>query len=108
MNSKSENERQELVKIQPFSEYIGKLTQVERKDSYVTLFLSFNSHGESKLIFSVFSPEAKLLAEQLEKLVGKKVGILKTDNPLHPYLFRVIDPKSVNPLKRRLYSQLEK
>jgi hypothetical protein len=94
MNQKYEDKIkiESLKTIGSFVEYVGTLRQVEIQDHCVTIFLSYDSHGESKLIFSILSSEAKSLAEQLEKLIGRNVGILKTDDLVHPYRIRVISP----------------
>jgi len=78
----------------PFIEHVGILEEIKIKDQLIIVSLSFSSHRKSKLIFPIFSPEAKLLAEQLEDLRGKRIGILITDNFLQPFRVRIINAKS--------------
>lgn len=77
-----------------FTEYIGTLQQVEHRNSYITVFLSFAPHGESKHIFTFFHPEAETIVQKLQKLAGKKVGFLETSDPLDPIRVRVIDRRN--------------
>lgn len=94
MNPNSKNEiKIENFKTEQFVEYLGTLRQIEVKGAYITIFLSFNPHSESKLIFSVYSQEAKSAAEKLKELVGKNVGVLITGDPMRPFRFRIINSK---------------
>jgi len=85
---------QKIKQFNPFIEYVGTLRQVECRDVYVTVFLSSSPHEESKQIFTFSDPEAKTIVQKLQKLIGKKVGILETDDPSHPIRIRVIGKRN--------------
>lgn len=91
MNLESKKVIEDFKRTKPFVEYVGTLKQFEVKGQCITIFLAFTSQGESKIILTISSPEAKSLTRQLGKLLGKRIGILKTDDPLHPFRFRVIE-----------------
>jgi hypothetical protein len=91
MNLESKKVIEYFERTQPFVEHVGTLKQFEITGQCITIFLAFTSQRESKIILTISSPEAKSLTRQLRKLLGKRIGILKTGDPLHPFRFRVID-----------------
>ena len=59
----------------------GLLKDVEKKDD--KLILTFETYS------NLFLPYSKNLEEQLQKVVGRKVGVLRTDFVENPYRVRV-------------------
>ena len=78
-----------------FEEYVGIFERLEVENSHLVVFLSCASGNCLKLIFTADSPEANLLRNRLnERLVGRKLGILKTDDPQWPILVRTIKSRN--------------
>ena len=75
----------------PLVEYVGIFERLEVENSHLVVLLSCTSGNCLKLIFAADSPEANLLKKRLnERLVGRKLGILRMDDPQWPILVRTI------------------
>lgn len=80
----------ELLHLVPWSEVTGTYhgSQVDGHHIYVRI-------GKRAVAFAVESREASLVRRRLsENMVGRKIGILKTNLPDKPLLFRVVSQQS--------------
>ena len=74
------------IHLSPWTELYGKLYGIFHDNHLIHVRI-----GYWMLSFPNGSGEAELLRHKLPKLVGRKVGILKTDLPSNPLLVRVIE-----------------
>jgi hypothetical protein len=72
-----------ILRIMPWDEYCGVLRNI-MEDEPVT-FLDF---GWAQV--QIASTEVASIGEQLEKMIGKRISLLKTDNPEEPLLLRIV------------------
>lgn len=75
------------AQLRPWQEVVGALTGIETGDTEITVILTCTI---SKQI-AISLPKDQLETSQLQQLIGKKIGILKTDNPKKPYMIRLME-----------------
>lgn len=82
----------------PWCEVIGTFGGCITKDNF--LYIKING---SLFVFPRESDEALYVREKLdENLVGKKVGILRTDEPARPLLIRALKMRLGRDVHRRI------
>jgi len=75
---------EQKVYLKPWDEVIGTLTGIENDDSEITALLTCNYQKHIAITIPKNQPETK----KLQKLIGQKIAILKTDNPDKPIIIR--------------------
>ena len=71
------------ISLEPWEEAVGIFRGVQCREFEVSLLL-----GDYRIVFPAQSPEASILKTLGKKLVSKGVGVLRTDDPQKPLLFR--------------------
>jgi len=82
---KGSSRKMKKIHLSPWTELCGKLLGISTNDYLVNVKI-----GDRVISFQHGSHEAKLVKQNLVKLVGKKVGVLKTDLPEKPLVIRVL------------------
>jgi|WetSurSiteA1Bulk_404760.scaffolds.fasta_scaffold316684_1 hypothetical protein len=72
-----------ILRASPWDEYCGVLQNVIKDEPFT--FLDF---GWFRV--QIRSTEIASIREQLEKMIGKRISLLKTDNPEKPLLLRIV------------------
>jgi hypothetical protein len=75
------------VKLQPWEEIIGRLKTIETDSQTITAIISCTQNLEIALPYPKDTPEATTI-QNLNKHLGQKIAILKTDNPKQPLTIR--------------------
>jgi hypothetical protein len=95
------------VKLQPWEEIVGTLKTIENDNQTITAIISCTQNLEIALPYPKDTPEANTI-QNLNKHLGKKIAILKTDNPKQPLTIRTFTAtpdakmsRSWHPLLRR-------
>jgi hypothetical protein len=70
--------------LKPWEEAIGKLDKVENSETQTIALLTCTYSKQIAIALPKEEPET----QELEKLIGCKIGILKTDNPDKPIIIR--------------------
>lgn len=78
------------VKLRLWEEIIGICTNISIEPKTITLHLLVQNR-QSRVVFNLESKEGKLIRYIKKKAVGKRIGILRTDNPDKPIAVRIID-----------------
>jgi hypothetical protein len=88
---------QQSVYLRPWDEIVGTLDGIEktRSDTDVIALLTCTTEKHIAIAIQRDSPETE---QQLRNLIGKRVAIVKTDNPRKPLAIRTI-AESNKPLK---------
>jgi hypothetical protein len=101
------------TQLQPWEEAIGKLEDLKIRENDVTLILT--TQKTLYLSFPQNSSEAQILIRTLQNTPkGKKIAILKTDNPEKPLLIRtfnettVVDEKTIADIHAVMQTEMEK
>lgn len=85
---------QQHVLLRPWDEIVCTPTSIETKDTETVVLLTCAVRKQITLIVEENFPEKEKFEEQIKKLIGKKIAILKTDNPQKPLIIRVIPEPS--------------
>lgn len=85
---------QQTVHPKPWDEIVGTLSGIETTDTDVIALLTCTLEKHTAVTLQKDSPET----QQLKKLLGRKIAILKTENPQEPLVIRAI-AESNKPLK---------
>ena len=72
-----------IIHLMPWMEISGRLRGISRDD-----YFTYVRIGNVVLSFANGSPEAKFLMQRLDKWVGQKVAILRTDIPKKSLMVR--------------------
>jgi len=75
---------EQKVYLKPWDEVIGTLAGIENDDSEITALLTCNYQKHIAITIPKNQPETK----KLQKLIGQKIAILKTDNADKPLAIR--------------------
>jgi len=75
------------VKLQPWEEIVGTLKTIETNNEAVTAVISCTQNLEIALPYPKDTPEGNTI-QNLNKHLGQKIAILKTDNPEKPLNIR--------------------
>jgi hypothetical protein len=73
-----------IRRLKPWEELLGQLVELKDESGRLILVLSFSLAIEITDFLD---------RELLREAIGRKVAILRTDNPLRPFLFRVLEGK---------------
>jgi len=76
------------ISLEPWEEAVGIFKGIEYGDYEASLLID-----NYRIAFSVQSPEASILKTLDKKLVSKRIGVLRTDDPQKPLLFRKLNPR---------------
>jgi len=68
---------------------VGVCTEIREEDSKIAIFLRSGKRKFKILLCRDFLEHLKL-NELLKKIQGRKIGILRTDDPKNPYVIRII------------------
>jgi hypothetical protein len=71
------------ISLEPWEEAVGIFKGIEYGDYEVSLLL-----GDCRIVFPADSPEASILKSLGRRLVSKRIGVLRTDDPQKPLLIR--------------------
>ena len=71
------------ISLEPWEEAVGIFKGIQYGDYEVSLLL-----GDYRIIFPAESPEASILKTIGKKLVSKRIGVLRAEDPEKPLLFR--------------------
>lgn len=76
----------ERVYLGAWMEVVGRLCGVSTDDHFTYLKI-----GDKLLSFPRHSTEAEIIENEFsnDRLIGRKIGILRTDNPSRPLLIRI-------------------
>jgi|GEM_PF-2906745 len=80
----------ECVHLRPWDEVVGTLTDIETNDTETVMLLTCTVQKRIVLIIDERSLKKEKFEEQAKKLVGRKISILKTDDPQEPPIVRII------------------
>jgi len=89
------------VKLQPWEEIIGILEAIQTNTETVTAIISCTQNLEIALPYHKNTPEANTI-QNLNKHLGKKIAILKTDNPEKPLIIRSV---TATPDTKKVFSR---
>lgn len=93
------------VKLQPWEEIVGTLKTIENDNQTITAIISCTQNLEIALPYPKDTTEA-MTVQNLNKYLGQKIAILKTDNPKQPLTIRTFtatpDAKIASLWKREL------
>jgi len=71
------------ISLEPWEEAVGIFKGVKYRGHEVSLLL-----GDYRIVFLAQSPEASILKTLDKRLVSKRIGVLRADDPQRPLLFR--------------------
>jgi len=74
------------ISLEPWEEAVGIFKDIQYGDYEVSLLL-----GDYRIIFPAQSPEASILKKLGKRLISKRIGVLRTDDPQKPLVFRKSD-----------------
>jgi len=92
--NKLRNVPEQRMYLRPWDEIIGTLNGIETTDTDVIALLTCTFEKHAAITIQKDSPET----QQLKKLLGRKIAILKTDDPQKPLVIRTI-AETNKPLK---------
>ena len=72
-----------------WEEIVGVCSKIREEDSKIVIFLR-SDKGMFKILLCRDFFESIKLNELLKKIQGRKIGILRTDDPKNPYVIRII------------------
>jgi hypothetical protein len=81
----SEENNIKKYEIKPWEEVLGTLVKFKDENGRLMLVLSS--------FIAIEITESVLNKELLREAIGRKIGILRTDDPLRPFCFRVLEGK---------------
>jgi hypothetical protein len=81
------NQTEQKMYLAPWNEVLGTLNGIETADTELIAFLTCTSEKHTAIAIQR-EPETE---QQLRKLLGQKVAILRTDNPQTPLIIRPIN-----------------
>lgn len=87
----------EQVHLRPWDEVIGTLNGIQATDTDVTILMTCTTEKHFAIATGFLDSE---IQQQLKKLLGKKIAILKTDNPQKPF---IIKPETTDALSLTLW-----
>ena len=82
------------IKLKIWEEIVGDCVELSVEDDYIAVYLTVNRHT-SKVVFPYESEEGCILRKTRDKLVGKKIGILRTDDSARPIVVKIFDSGSL-------------
>jgi len=82
------------VKLQPWEEIVGTLKTIENDTETITAIISYTQNLEIALPYPKDTTEANTI-QNLNKHLGKKIAILKTDIPDKPIIIRTLNEPTV-------------
>jgi len=74
------------VSLEPWEEAVGIFKDIEYDEYELSLRL-----GNYVIVFPAQSPEASILKTLGKRAVSKRIGVLRTDEPQKPLLFRKLN-----------------
>jgi len=77
------------IPLEPWEEAVGIFKGIESNEYEVRLRL-----GDYRIVFPVESSEASTLKNLCRRLFSKRIGVLRTDDPQKPLVFRKLSRKS--------------
>jgi hypothetical protein len=96
-NTDSEPEQLKEIRLHPWEEFVGIFKRVEITEFDHAVIFEFPKPKDIKVLFSQDSEEARILTELLTpELIGKKIGILRTDIPEKPIVMRLVEPDNID------------
>jgi len=78
------------LQLDAWEEIVGKCNSVSIEGTKIILFLTARGQ-ELRIAFNSESKEAIALRKIRNKIVGKKIGLLKTDDAIRPIAVRIIE-----------------
>ena len=79
----------EKKNLRVWEEIVGVCSKIREEDSKIIIFLRTDK-GMFKILLCRDFLEPLKLNELLKKIQGRKIGILRTDDPKKPYVIRII------------------
>lgn len=89
--NKLRNVPEQRMYLRPWVEVIGTLNGIETTGTDLIALLTCTCEKHTAITIQRDSPETE---QQLKKLLGRKIAILKTDNPQKPLVIRIIPEPS--------------
>jgi len=80
--------RLKRISLEPWEEAVGIFKGIEHGDCEVFLLLD-----NYRIVFPAQSPEASILKNLDKRLVSERVGVLMTDDPQRPLVFRKLNQR---------------
>jgi hypothetical protein len=84
------------VKLRPWEEIVGTLKTIETDTETITAIIACTQNLEIALPYPKDTTEATTI-QNLNKHLGQKIAILKTDNPKQPLTIRTLNEPTITP-----------
>ena len=89
-----------------WDEIIGTLTSIQNTDAEVVALLTCTTEHHTAITIQKNLSENQELENRLKEFLGKKIAILKTDNPQKPLVIRTIPEANEAKTKRMTNPQM--